>query len=55
MSVTTLVIILVAVLVLGGGGYYYRTNPGAPVGYGLGGLVITILVIWLLLRLLHIA
>jgi hypothetical protein len=58
MSTTTIIVIIVLLLVFGGGGYgYYSTRssvggPGRVVvfnpAYGIGGLVVSLLVLWLL-------
>lgn len=60
MSTTTIIVIIVLLLLFGGGGYGYystRSSVGGPgrvavfnPTYGIGGLVVSLLVLWLLLH-----
>ena len=59
LSSTTIIIIIVLLVVLGGGGYGYSAlrRPGYTGGgfspvYGIGGLLVTILFLWLVFHLL---
>ena len=56
---STILIVLVIIFLLGGGGFgWYSSRPGyagiSPT-YGIGGLFVTVLVVWLFLRLLGVA
>jgi hypothetical protein len=65
-STTTIIVIVLVLLVLGGGGgygyYTIRSSTGGPVRvstfnptYGIGGVLVTLLVLWVLLHyLLHV-
>jgi hypothetical protein len=48
----TLVVIVLVVILLGGGGYgSYSLRARGP-GYSIGGIIVTIIIIWLVLHLL---
>lgn len=49
---TTLLIIVVLVVLLGGGGYGSYSMRARGPGYSIGGIIITILIIWVVLHLL---
>ncbi len=49
---TTLLIIIVVIVLLGGGGYGAYSFRGSGPGYSIGGILVTLLVIWVVLHLL---